>query len=56
VRPGDQITGAVEVLKVRADKPIDELKPTVTRDDGIAALVGEALCDTMPNSFPPGNP
>ena len=48
VRPGDKITGAVEVLKVRTDKPITELKTTVTRDDGTVALEGEALCYTMP--------
>jgi len=48
VRPGDRITGAVEVLKVRTDKPITELKTTVTRDDGTLALEGTALCYTMP--------
>ena len=48
VRPGDRITGAVEVLKVRTDKPITELKTTVTRDDGTVALEGTALCYTMP--------
>jgi acyl dehydratase len=48
VRPGDTITGAVEVLDVRADKPIVKLKTTVTRDDGVVALEGEALCYTMP--------
>jgi acyl dehydratase len=48
VRPGDKITGAVEVLKVRSDKPMTELKTTVTRDDGTVALEGEALCYTMP--------
>jgi acyl dehydratase len=47
VRPGDKITGAVEVIKVRTDKPITELKTTVTRDDGTVALEGEALCYTM---------
>lgn len=47
VRPGDTITGAVEVLKVRSDKPITELKTTVTRDDGTVVLEGEALCYTM---------
>jgi acyl dehydratase len=50
VRPGDKITGAVEVLKVRTDKPITELKTTVTRDDGTVALEGKALCYTMPLS------
>ncbi|HYV51188.1 MAG TPA: MaoC family dehydratase [Dongiaceae bacterium] len=48
VRPGDTITGAVEVLKVRTDKPITELKTTVTRQDGVVALEGTALCYTMP--------
>ncbi len=48
VRPGDTITGAVEVLKVRADKPLTELKTTVTRDDGTLVLEGEALCYTTP--------
>lgn len=48
VRPGDRITGAVEVLKVRTDKPMTELRTTVVRDDGTIALEGEALCYTMP--------
>lgn len=48
VRPGDKITGAVEVTTVRTDKPITELKTTVTRDDGTVALEGKALCYTMP--------
>ena len=43
VRPGGKITGAVEVIKVRTDKPITELKTTVTRDDGTVVLEGEAL-------------
>jgi acyl dehydratase len=48
VRPGDRITGAVEVLDVRDDKPITKIRTTVTRDDGVVALEGEALCYTMP--------
>ncbi len=48
VRPGDAITGRVEVLEVRADKPITRLATTVTRDDGVVAVDGEALCYTMP--------
>jgi acyl dehydratase len=48
VRPGDKIIGAVEVTKVRRDKPITELKTTVTRDDGTVVLEGNALCYTMP--------
>lgn len=48
VRPGDRITGAVEILKVRTDKPITEVRTTVTRGDGTVALEGTALCYTMP--------
>jgi acyl dehydratase len=48
VRPGDKIIGAVEVTKIRTDKPITELKTTVTRDDGTVVLEGNALCYTMP--------
>ncbi len=47
VRPGDAITGAVEVLEARDDKPITRLRTTVTRDDGTVALEGTALCYTM---------
>jgi acyl dehydratase len=48
VRPGDVITGAVEVTEVRADKPVVKLKTTVTRQDGVVALEGDAVCYTMP--------
>jgi len=48
VRPGDRITGAVEVLKVRSDKPLTTLKTRVTLQDGTIVLDGEALCYTMP--------
>lgn len=48
VRPGDTIVGEVEVLHVRSDKPITRLKTTVTRQDGVVALDGTALCYTMP--------
>lgn len=47
VRPGDTITGSVEVLDVREDKPITELATTVTRGDGETALEGTAVCYTM---------
>lgn len=47
VRPGDTITGTVEVMEVREDKPITRLKTTVTRDDGTVVLDGTALCYTM---------
>ena len=48
VRPGDVITGKVEVIDVRSDKPITKLATTVTRGDGVVAVDGEALCYTMP--------
>jgi acyl dehydratase len=48
VRPGDVITGAVEVTGVRHDKPITELHVAVTRDDGVTALTGSAVCFTAP--------
>jgi acyl dehydratase len=47
VRPGDTITGRVEVTSTRADKPITELKTSVTRDDGTVVLDGTAVCYTM---------
>ncbi len=47
VRPGDSITGRVEIAEVRQDKPITEIKTTVTRDDGTVALEGTAVCYTM---------
>jgi acyl dehydratase len=46
VRPGDEITGAVEVLEARTDKPITTLRTTVTRQDGTLVLEGTAMCYT----------
>jgi acyl dehydratase len=48
VRPGDTITGEVEVLEVRPDKPITRLATRVVRGDGVVALEGTALCYTVP--------
>lgn len=48
VRPGDTITGRVEVTDVRDDKPITHLDTTVTRQDGTVAVEGTAVCYTMP--------
>jgi acyl dehydratase len=47
VRPGDTITGIVEVLSVREDKPIATLATRVVRDDGTVVLEGESVCYTM---------
>jgi acyl dehydratase len=52
VRPGDVITGKVEVIEVRSDKPITRLMTSVVRDDGVVAVEGEALCYTMPITAP----
>ncbi len=48
VRPGDEITGLVEVLEAREDKPITRLRTVVTRHDGTVALEGTAVCFTSP--------
>lgn len=48
LRPGDTISGKVEVIKVRQDKPITELRTQVVRDDGKVVLDGDAVCYTMP--------
>ena len=48
VRPGDSITAEVEVLEVRADKPISKLRTTITKQDGTVVLDGEALVWTEP--------
>lgn len=48
VRPGDTITGEVEVTKVREDKPITELSTRVLLQDGTVVLEGDAVCYTMP--------
>ena len=46
-RPGDTITGEVEVTAVREDKPITTLATRVVRDDGVVAIEGTAVCWTM---------
>jgi acyl dehydratase len=47
VRPGDTITGRVEVTDVRHDKPITNLDTSVTRQDGVVAVDGTAVCYTL---------
>ena len=46
-RPGDSITGEVEVTAVRTDKPITTLATRVVRGDGVVAIEGTAVCWTM---------
>jgi acyl dehydratase len=46
-RPGDTITGEVEVTAVRDDKPITTLATRVVRDDGVVAIDGTAVCWTF---------
>ncbi len=47
---GDQITAEAEVLSVHETKPVTQLKVTITRQDGVTVLEGEAWCYT----FSPG--
>lgn len=47
VRPGDTITGRVEVTDVRDDKPITHLDTSVIRQDGVVAVEGTAVCYTL---------
>ncbi len=47
VRPGDTITGRVEVTAAREDKPITTLKTSVIRGDGTVVLEGTAVTYTM---------
>jgi len=48
VRPGDTITGHIELTRVRSDKPITEMNARIVRDDGTLVLEGTAVCYTMP--------
>ncbi|TMD59321.1 MAG: MaoC family dehydratase [Chloroflexi bacterium] len=47
VRPGDTITGEVEVLSLREDKPIVRLAVRVDRQDAVRVLEGEATVYVM---------
>ena len=42
VRPGDTITAEVELLESREDKPIHQLRTTITNQDGVVVLDGNA--------------
>jgi acyl dehydratase len=42
VRPGDTITAEVEVLATREDKPVHQLRTTITNQDGTVVLDGTA--------------
>ncbi len=48
VRPGDEITAEVEILEVRADKPITRLRTTIANQEGTVVLDGSALVWTEP--------
>jgi acyl dehydratase len=48
VRPGDVLTAEVEVLEVRADKPITTLRTTILNQDQTVVLDGHALVWTEP--------
>ena len=42
VRPGDEITAEVEVLEVHPTKPVAKLRTTITNQDGVIVLDGDA--------------
>ncbi len=46
-RPGDEITGEVEIVSVRPDKPITTLRTRVVRGDGEVLVEGTAVCWTF---------
>jgi acyl dehydratase len=46
VRPGDVITGSVRVTSAPQGEPITRLDVRVTRDDGVVAVEGVAVCHT----------
>ena len=48
VRPGDAITGTVELTGVRDDKPVTTCRVSVVRDDGVVAVAGTAVTYTVP--------
>ncbi|MDO8506331.1 MAG: MaoC family dehydratase [Candidatus Limnocylindria bacterium] len=43
VRPGDTITAVLEVVKVRADRPIITLAATITDQSGVKVADGELV-------------
>ena len=44
---GDTLTAEVEVLAVKPDKPVCQLKATITNQDGTVVLEGECWTDTL---------
>src|SRR5688572_7094529 len=48
VGPGDTITAEVEVLSCRDDKPIANIRTTITNQDGTVVLDGTATTYTVP--------
>jgi len=48
VHPGDEITAEVEVLELRADKPLTTLRTTIVNQEGTVVLDGTAVVWTEP--------
>jgi acyl dehydratase len=54
---GDTLTAEVEVLAVKPDKPVCQLRATITNQDGTVVLEGECWTYTMrPSEADPGAP
>lgn len=47
-RPGDTITGHVEVISAREDKPVTQLRTWVTNQDDVILVDGTAVTYTAP--------
>ena len=50
---GDTLTAEVEVLSLKADKPVCQLRATVTNQDGMRILEGECWTYTLPAAGSP---
>jgi acyl dehydratase len=44
---GDTVTAEVEVLALKADKPVCQLRAVITNQDGVTLLEGECWTYTM---------
>jgi acyl dehydratase len=53
---GDTLTAEVEVLAVKPDKPVCQLRATITNQDGTVVLEGECWTYTMSPSTPGASP
>jgi acyl dehydratase len=54
---GDTLTAEIEVLSLKADKPVCQLRAVIANQDGVTVLEGECWTYTLrPGGPPPGRP